>query len=158
MELKNITSYYPEEMPHGHGVQYFQSEEGQDFYESLNLFTKKYKLCIEPDTGIIRSMAKDGVDIYGSWLFDGKKVVFRIPTQGECVAKAKFKKASLMRDATNVIAPLQDAVDLDMATDEEKAELVAWKTYRVLLNRVDIRKAPDIEWSEAPESEKKTGN
>ncbi|MGL9751820.1 MAG: tail fiber assembly protein [Symbiopectobacterium sp.] len=96
--------------------------------------------------------------MYGGWLFDGKKVVRRIPTQGELVAKAKFKKASLMRDATNVIAPLQDVADLDMATKEEKAQLVAWKTYRVLLNRVDIRKAPDIEWPEAPESEKKTGN
>ncbi|EPZ3352130.1 tail fiber assembly protein, partial [Escherichia coli] len=45
MELKNITRYYPENMPYGNNVQYFQSEDGKDFYESLPLFTKKYKLC-----------------------------------------------------------------------------------------------------------------
>ncbi|MBG6243198.1 MAG: phage tail protein [Candidatus Symbiopectobacterium sp. Dall1.0] len=46
--------------------------------------------------------------------------------------------------------PLQDAVDLDMATEAEKTQLVAWKKYRVLLNRVDISTAPDIAWPEAP--------
>ncbi|WP_334470861.1 tail fiber assembly protein [Arsenophonus sp. PmNCSU2021_1] len=169
MELKNVSRYSPDNMPYGHGVQYFKSEDGQDFYESLNLFTKKYKLCIEPDTGIIRSIAKDvsslypagftvvdvdelpsGVDISGDWLFDGKKVVRCIPTQGERVAKAKFEKAELMQMASIAIAPLQDAVDLDMATEAERAKLVAWKTYRVLLNRVDISKRPDIAWPEAP--------
>ncbi|EEU6178823.1 tail fiber assembly protein, partial [Salmonella enterica] len=35
------------------------------------------------------------------------------------------------------IAPLQDAVDLDIATDDEKAQLDEWKKYRVLVNRVD---------------------
>ena len=28
MELKNITRYYPENMPYGNNVQYFQSEDG----------------------------------------------------------------------------------------------------------------------------------
>ncbi|BAN98647.1 hypothetical protein E05_38810 [Plautia stali symbiont] len=148
MELKNVSCYSPDNMPYGHGVQYFKSEDGQDFYESLNLFTKKYTLCIEPDTGIIRSMAEDvsslypagftvvdvdelpdGVDISGDWLFEGEKIVPRIPTQGERVAKAKFKKAALMQQASTVIAPLQDAVDLDMATDAEKALLLSWKKY-----------------------------
>nr|WP_309484686.1 tail fiber assembly protein [Candidatus Pantoea persica] len=49
--------------------------------------------------------------------------------------------------------PLQDAVDLDMATEAEKAQLVVWKKYRVLLNRGDISKAPDIEWPEAPDND-----
>ncbi|WP_334469794.1 tail fiber assembly protein [Arsenophonus sp. PmNCSU2021_1] len=169
MELKNVSRYSPDNMPYGHGVQYFKSEEGQDFYESLNLFTKKYTLCIEPDTGIIRSMAEDvstlypagftvvdvdelpgGVDISGGWLFDGQKVVPRIPTQGEFVAKAKREKAELMQMASIAIAPLQDAVDLDMATDAEKTSLLAWKKYRVLLNRVDISKTLDVAWPEAP--------
>jgi hypothetical protein len=37
-------------------------------------------------------------------------------------------------------------------TEAEKAQLITWKKYRVLLNRVDISKAPDIAWPEAPES------
>jgi hypothetical protein len=32
-----------------------------------------------------------------------------------------------MRQCTDVIATLQDAVDLDMATDAEKTALTAWK-------------------------------
>ncbi|WP_334470405.1 tail fiber assembly protein [Arsenophonus sp. PmNCSU2021_1] len=64
--------------------------------------------------------------------------------------EAERKKATLMQKASAAIAPLQDAVDLDMATEAERAQLVAWKTYRVLLNRVDISKAPDIAWPEAP--------
>ncbi|MBS4238809.1 hypothetical protein GNP09_17690 [Escherichia coli] len=34
---------------------------------------------------------------------------------------------------------------MEIATEEEKALLAAWKTYRVLLNRVDTSVAPDIE-------------
>ncbi|MEY5509334.1 tail fiber assembly protein, partial [Salmonella enterica subsp. enterica serovar Corvallis] len=45
------------------------------------------------------------------------------------------------------IAPLQDAVDLGIATDDEKAQLGEWKKYRVLVNRVDTSN-PD--WPEQP--------
>jgi hypothetical protein len=55
-----------------------------------------------------------------------------------------------MRQCTDVIATLQDAVDLDMATDAEKTALTALKKYRVLLNRVDTTKAPDITWPDQP--------
>ncbi|HAL7766072.1 TPA: tail fiber assembly protein, partial [Escherichia coli] len=40
--------------------------------------------------------------------------------------------------ASEHISPLQDAVDLEIATEEEISLLTAWKKYRVLLNRVDI--------------------
>lgn len=49
------------------------------------------------------------------------------------------------------IEPLQDAVDLDMATDEEKSRYDAWRKYRVLLMRVDTSQAPDINWPDPPE-------
>ncbi|HAN8212252.1 TPA: tail fiber assembly protein, partial [Escherichia coli] len=32
---------------------------------------------------------------------------------------------------------VQTVAELEIATEEEKAFLAAWKTYRVLLNRVD---------------------
>ncbi|HEB5831519.1 TPA: tail fiber assembly protein [Yersinia enterocolitica] len=64
---------------------------------------------------------------------------------------AEEKKTQLLNDATVKIAPLQDAVDTELATDEEKAQLTAWKTYRVLLSRIDTSKAPDIEWPVSPE-------
>ncbi|WP_148097668.1 tail fiber assembly protein, partial [Trabulsiella odontotermitis] len=45
---------------------------------------------------------------------------------------------------------LQDAVDLDMATDDDVQSLTTWKKYRVLLSRVNPDDAPDIEWPEKP--------
>lgn len=63
------------------------------------------------------------------------------------LAEATAKKSSLMQSANDHIAPLQDAVDLDMATDEENQQLTDWKKYRVLLSRVDLSKP---EWPTAP--------
>ena len=45
---------------------------------------------------------------------------------------------------------IQDAADLEIATEEETSLLEAWKKYRVLLNRVDTSTAPDIEWPAIP--------
>ncbi|HAN3865167.1 TPA: tail fiber assembly protein, partial [Escherichia coli] len=45
---------------------------------------------------------------------------------------------------------VQTVVELEIATEEEKALLAAWKTYRVLLNRVDTSLSPDIEWPSQP--------
>ncbi|MTD72748.1 phage tail protein [Escherichia coli] len=54
------------------------------------------------------------------------------------------------RKTPSKTAPLQDAVDLEIATEEEASLLAAWKKYRVLLNRVDTSVAPDIEWPAVP--------
>ncbi|WP_049018212.1 tail fiber assembly protein, partial [Enterobacter cloacae] len=67
-------------------------------------------------------------------------------TQEELVAQAEREKASLLKQATNSIAPLQDASDLGIATDEEIKQLTDWKKYRVQLMRVDTSKAPAFEW------------
>lgn len=68
----------------------------------------------------------------------------------QLIAEAEQQKQSLLEEANSAIAPLQDAVDLDMATDEEVALLKEWKKYRVLLNRVDTSTAPDIDWPQKP--------
>uniref|UniRef100_UPI002157124A tail fiber assembly protein n=1 Tax=Xenorhabdus bovienii TaxID=40576 RepID=UPI002157124A len=65
--------------------------------------------------------------------------------------RAERKKQYLMSQASNAIAPLQDAVDLKMAIDSERESLTGWKKYRVLLNRVDCSAAPRIDWPKAPE-------
>lgn len=56
------------------------------------------------------------------------------------LAKVIEQKKDLMQMANDIIAPLQDAVDLDMATDEEKQQLTDWRKYRVLLSRIDDSK------------------
>lgn len=67
------------------------------------------------------------------------------------IAEATATKAALIKSAAAKIEPLQDAVDLDMATDEEKSRYDAWRKYRVLLTRVDTSQAPDINWPDPPE-------
>ncbi|WP_267965028.1 tail fiber assembly protein [Enterobacter quasiroggenkampii] len=67
------------------------------------------------------------------------------------VAANDAEKARLMAVATSAIAPLNDAVDLGIATEDEIAALTAWKTYRVTLNRIDTH-AEEIEWPAAPAS------
>ncbi|RXN69530.1 tail fiber assembly protein [Providencia rettgeri] len=68
------------------------------------------------------------------------------PSKEQLIAEAEYQKQALLNEATAVIAPLQDAVDLGIATDEERAQLIKWKEYRVLLNRIDVSTASDIDW------------
>ena len=84
---------------------------------------------------------------YDSW--DGEKwVTDAAAAQAAAVQAAEAQRASLLATANNEIAWRQDAVDADIATDEEKSALSAWRKYRVLLMRVDTA-APV--WPTVPE-------
>lgn len=67
----------------------------------------------------------------------------------EILATNKAYRDALLAIAATRIAPLQDAVDLDMATDEERDQLLAWKQFRVAVNRVDLTLASPT-WPGAP--------
>lgn len=67
------------------------------------------------------------------------------------IAKAEAIKAQLRLIADTAIIPLEDAVDLGLATDDEISSRNDWRKFRVLLNRVDTSAAPDIEWPVKPE-------
>ncbi|EAP5221266.1 TPA: tail fiber assembly protein [Salmonella enterica subsp. enterica serovar Newport] len=85
---------------------------------------------------------------YKKW--DSKTQVWVNDESAEAAARlreAEETKNRLLQIASEKIAPLQDAVDLDIATDDEKAQLGEWKKYRVLVNRVDTSN-PD--WPEQP--------
>ena len=58
----------------------------------------------------------------------------------ERVARAEQTRRDLRTRADSEIAWRQDAVDADIATDEETAALSEWKKYRVLLMRVNTAK------------------
>ncbi|ELP23337.1 Tail fiber assembly protein [Pantoea agglomerans 299R] len=64
---------------------------------------------------------------------------------------ASSRLSAEMDEANRTITPLQDAVDISIATDEELTRLAAWKRYRVMLSRTDITTAPDISWPDKPE-------
>ncbi|WP_171819801.1 tail fiber assembly protein, partial [Morganella morganii] len=71
-------------------------------------------------------------------------------TKEQRIQQAEAQKQSLLAESNVAIAPLQDAVDLDMATPGEESLLKEWKKYRVMLNRVDTSTAPDITWPVKP--------
>lgn len=66
------------------------------------------------------------------------------------IESAKNNKSMLLKQANDAVATLQDAVDLEMATEDEKMQLTAWRKYRVLLSRIQPENAPDIEWPPLP--------
>ncbi|ECG1460292.1 tail fiber assembly protein, partial [Salmonella enterica subsp. salamae] len=69
---------------------------------------------------------------YQKW--DSKAKVWVNDEAAEAAARlreAEGTKNRLLQIASEKIAPLQDAVDLDEATDKEKASLLAWRKYRV---------------------------
>jgi hypothetical protein len=74
-------------------------------------------------------------------------------------ALATRKRALLLQYASNQVDALQDAVDLEIATEAETKALKSWKTYRVLLNRVDTIGAVPAEgdWPTSPDPAATTG-
>ncbi|MEY0576594.1 tail fiber assembly protein [Providencia manganoxydans] len=84
--------------------------------------------------------------------WNGKKWITDTEAQkASLIAEADNEKAQRLDEANNTIMYLQEAVDVDLATESEATALQEWKKYRVLLNRVDTSTAPDIEWPEKPE-------
>ncbi|OHT23310.1 tail fiber assembly protein [Providencia stuartii] len=83
--------------------------------------------------------------------WDGKQWVTDTDAQKiALVAEADNEKAQRLNEANGTITYLQEAADVDLATESETAALQEWKKYRVLLNRVDTSTAPDIDWPKKP--------
>ncbi|NHB93203.1 tail fiber assembly protein [Photorhabdus cinerea] len=72
------------------------------------------------------------------------------PTKEELISIAEIQRKQFISLANKEIMPLADAVELDIATDEETLLFKEWKKYRVMLNRVDTSKAPEIDWPIQP--------
>lgn len=147
-------------------AEFYEDENHQDWYKLQSLFSSATWKIIYDSAGVINSVSNDvsmlrplgmsvaevsslpsGFDINNGWMFNGSDV---FPVQ-ETMESAASKKSSLLAVAAAEIAPLQDAADIDIATDEELMRLMAWKKYRVMLSRIDVSKAPEIEWPEVPE-------
>lgn len=161
-------------------VFFLESEDGQDWYGCQQSFSDDtvkimYDACgivvcavvdpVEqregarpvsmfwPDGFSVAEVASvpDGFEPDGkSWQFLNGEIVSRVYTADELIAQAQAKKASLLDEASAVIAPLERAVKYGVATDAEKAKLEEWERYSIELNRVDASQAPDIAWPEKP--------
>lgn len=165
INFKNFRLYEPDEkLPN---ALYLRDENGLDWYECQGEFSDNTVKIVYDDKGLICSTSKTvsslwpvnasivevevvpvGFDANGKWKYiDGE--ITEIPP--DFIASAESTRKMLMGEAYAAIAPLQDAVDLSMATDEEIALLLAWKEYRVLLSRIDVNQAPDIQWPQQPQ-------
>ncbi|MCC8380213.1 MULTISPECIES: tail fiber assembly protein [unclassified Xenorhabdus] len=113
--------------------------DGIDVDESV---FKKYTAT--PPIGKTRVIGNDGLPTWG------KLPPLPPLTADELKKHAEFQKQELLRAANEKIDICQDAVDLSLATDEEKAMLIEWRKYRVLLSRIDCSTSPDIVWPELP--------
>ncbi|PWI81994.1 hypothetical protein DEO48_00925 [Enterobacter sp. CGMCC 5087] len=142
----------------GMDVVFLQTEQGDDWYEIQSMFSPDTIKIVYDENKVITSYSRDvsslnpidsfiaevseddfpeDIDILGGWGFDGEKVVKINPDPLE---ENNRIKNQLISEATAVIAPLQDAADLSIATTEETESLYEWKKYRVLLSRVDPKK------------------
>jgi len=94
----------------------------------------------EPPAGKVRVAGGDGMPLWGD-----------IPplTKEEQTKVYEQERQKLRAVADDEIAWRQDAVDADIATDDESLMLTAWKKYRVMLMRVDVS-AARVEWPLVP--------
>ncbi|MBD1228400.1 tail fiber assembly protein [Xenorhabdus griffiniae] len=114
---------------------------GWDISDVIPVSEPVFKTFTNPPPRKIRVVGPDGLPTWED---------VPPPTPEQLQQRAESQKSSLRQQADIAIAPLQDAVDLDMATDAEKSALTEWRKYRVLLNRVNCTTAPDIQWPEQP--------
>lgn len=84
-------------------------------------------------------------DLYSDGLFTAP-----VMKNEDVMFLARSRLAAEMETANQTIAPLQDAVDLGIATEEETARLTEWRKYRVMLSRTDITDATTIDWPVIP--------
>ena len=131
----------------------YYSVKTKGFYPEAN-FDKYKEAGILPDDlefvadDVYKAFFNPPEGYYGVFDEQGPRVE-KIP-EPDYKELATIEKAKLIADATIVIAPLQDAVDLGDATDEEVSLLKVWKSYRVALNRLDLSDAPNVNWPTKP--------
>lgn len=132
-------------------MKYFSASTMRFYDDSINTFMPEDIVQISDDVhaGIFLAQSQGLVIVAGK---NGMPTVSSppLPTPEQLAIQAEQQKIQQRREADLEITWRQDAVDADIATNEEKIALAAWKKYRVLLMRVDTA-APV--WPTAPVKE-----
>ncbi|EPW8137109.1 hypothetical protein B6J47_20385 [Klebsiella pneumoniae] len=125
------------------------AEEYRDFYLSINNECRVYaknKAFEVSDKRPSRYHTWDGSSL--SWVItEGSRALM----DSDLISSNINKKQNLMAIASTKMAPLQDAVDIGIATDDEKTTLDKWKNYRVALNRLSVTSSNIVDWPAIPE-------
>jgi hypothetical protein len=113
---------------------------------------------IEPGPDIDGKLQKIDLDA-GQWIYidQPEGTSESTPATGnsspeELAATVQAKRDQLMQRATLRISPLQDAKDLGVATEQEEADLLSWKQYRIALNRISQQPGypQEVAWPTEP--------
>lgn len=88
-----------------------------------------------------------GFDVWNGekWVLDTEK------QHQHDVNIATSQKKQLLSEANEQISYLQDAVDAEIATEQEVKQLAEWKKYRILINRIDVNQSPNINYPDKPQ-------
>ncbi|EPS6899697.1 tail fiber assembly protein [Escherichia coli] len=174
MHLRNIKAGNPKtpeqyQLTKKAGVVWLYTEDGKNWYEEQKNFQPDTIKIAYDKNNVIVTVSKDvstinpeglsvvevsditanrRADNNGNWMFLDGKVVKREYTKQELQQQAELQKSALLSEAESVIQPLERAVRLNMATNEERARLESWERYSVLVSRVDTA---NPEWPQKPE-------
>ncbi|EKN6242183.1 phage tail protein [Yersinia enterocolitica] len=90
-------------------------------------------------------------DENGEWLPGPAQRVLQ-----QMIIEATQKQTAILSHASDMIGAITDEIEgLEEAEedvpDKLRADLKAWKQYRVVVKNVDVSLAPDIEWPNQPE-------
>lgn len=121
---------------------------GQTVYSTETGQPEAVTLIGELGQGLTLQAPQTSFDVW-----NGEEWITDTAAQKEAaIAAAKDELMQRQRVAADKIATLGDAVSLEMATEDEAVELLAWKAYRVELSRVSLDFAPDIDWPTTPDA------
>ncbi|CAI1761652.1 tail fiber assembly protein [Serratia proteamaculans] len=169
--LKNLKQYTPKTPSLGLDVTYLCDEIGNDWYEHQKEYSADTIKVAYDRNGVICAFSHDVSMLWpfnlsviefrekdipknlsntGEWVFDGKSIIPRKLSQAELEKQAQQDKDQRMALATKVIAPLQDAKDLGIATEEELTKLKSWVIFRIQTNRIEVKSNPEIIWPTYP--------
>lgn len=150
-------------------ARFFFDDEGRDWYECQKLFSENTLkvafdennviCCIQNDVSLIypenlsvaevaNTTANRRADTSGEWVYLDGAIVKREKTKDELIWLAEQKKNSLLEKISAQIAPLQDAVELGIATTDEESQLSELKQKRVFLSRINTSEPASINWPE----------
>jgi hypothetical protein len=129
----------------------FYSVDLQMLYEQSESWPKNYVYITDAKWQEMLEGQSKGMDIKADAQGYPVLIERKPPSDQMQIDIAERQKAKLMKEAIDTIDILQDATVLGISTQEENDSLISWKKYRVLLNRIDTRKAPDISWPIKPE-------
>lgn len=121
-----------------------------DFKGSIRITDEQYREALDGMRTGLRVTIEDGFKVV--LVPPPERPLEPEPTPEDLTVSALLERDQRLSVAAIRIAPLQDAVDLGDATENDLANLKSWKQYRVALNRVELQVTfpQAINWPIAP--------